>query len=204
VFDGCYFDLRIRKAATDTDLETDLLRTGAIRGTMATTNTNATSAKTDTPKTAGTAKAAKAPKVSDSAQASTEQPVSITRLVVVPIGAGLVVRDDVVSSLRKLSKKYTTSAGIEKELTRYEKRGNRVRNRLEKQVKRQRTQFEREMRARRKRFEDQATGIGKRFEAPASAVSKRVDGPVHAVKPKVDGLTSRLEELVSQTHGLIS
>ena len=97
------------------------------------------------------------------------------KAVIVPIGASLIVRDDLTAALRKLQKKYTTSAGLEKELTRYEKRGARARNRFEKQVRSQRTKFERDIKARRK-------DLGKR----SGAVSARV------------------EEFVSTAQGLIS
>jgi len=97
------------------------------------------------------------------------------KAVIVPIGASLIVRDDLTSALRKLQKKYTTSAGLEKELTRYEKRGARARNRFEKQVRSQRTKFEKEIKARRKDLEKQSSVV-----------------------------TSRVEEFVSAAQGLIS
>ena len=68
-----------------------------------------------------------------------------------------------------LQKKYGTSAGLEKELTRFEKRGTRARNRFEKQVRTQRTKFEREMRQRRKAFEKQSTAVQARVEEIVSA-----------------------------------
>jgi prefoldin subunit 5 len=91
------------------------------------------------------------------------------KAVTVPIGAGLVVRDDLTSAFRKLHKKYGTSAGLEKELTRFEKRGTRARNRFEKQVRTQRTKFEREMRQRRKAFDKQSTAVQARVEEIVSA-----------------------------------
>jgi 16S rRNA G1207 methylase RsmC len=97
------------------------------------------------------------------------------KAVIVPIGASLIVRDDLRSAMRRLQKKYTTSAGLEKELTRYEKRGARARNRFEKQVRSQRKKFERELKARRKDLEKQS-GV----------------------------VSSRVEEFVAAAHGLIS
>ena len=91
------------------------------------------------------------------------------KAVTVPLGAGLVVRDDLTSALRKLQKKYGTSAGLEKELTRYEKRGTRARNRFEKQVRSQRTRFEREVRARRDDFHKQSAAVQARVEEIVSA-----------------------------------
>jgi hypothetical protein len=97
------------------------------------------------------------------------------KAVIVPIGASLIVRDDLTAALRKLQKKYTTSAGLEKELTRYEKRGARARNRFEKQVRAQRKSFEHGLRERRKGFEKQHGAV-----------------------------TARVEEIVSAAQGLIS
>jgi hypothetical protein len=74
------------------------------------------------------------------------------KAVILPLGASLVVR-----VLRKLSKKYGTSAGLEKELTRYEKRGARARKGFEKQVRAQRTRIERGVTARRKDFEKRSS-----------------------------------------------
>jgi hypothetical protein len=91
------------------------------------------------------------------------------KAVIVPIGASLIVRDDLTTALRKLQKKYTTSAGLEKELTRFEKRGARARNRFEKQVRAQRKVFERELRARRKGFEKQHGAVTARVEEIVSA-----------------------------------
>jgi hypothetical protein len=91
------------------------------------------------------------------------------KAVIVPIGASLIVRDDLRTALRKLQKKYTTSAGLEKELTRYEKRGARARNRFEKQVRSQRTKFEREIKARRKDLEKQSSAVTSRVEGFVSA-----------------------------------
>jgi hypothetical protein len=88
---------------------------------------------------------------------------------VVPIGASLIVRDDLTTALRKLQRKYTTSAGLEKELTRYEKRGARARNRFEKQVRTRRTKFERELKARRKDLEKQSGVVSARVEEFVSA-----------------------------------
>lgn len=97
------------------------------------------------------------------------------KAVIVPIGAGLIVRDDLTTALRKLQKKYTTSAGLEKELTRYEKRGTRARKRLERQVRSQRTKFERDLKSRRKDLEKRSGAV-----------------------------TARVEEFVSTAQGLIS
>jgi hypothetical protein len=106
----------------------------------------------------------------DAAKTISEQvSVLAEKALVVPIGASLIVRDDLTTALRKLQRKYTTSAGLEKELTRYEKRGARARNRFEKQVRSQRRKFERELKARRKDLEKQSGVVSARVEELVSA-----------------------------------
>src|SRR5215469_11593506 len=60
------------------------------------------------------------------------------RAVLVPVGAGLTLRDDLVSTVKGLATKYQTRAGFERELRRFEKRGVKARNRFERQVTRRR------------------------------------------------------------------
>jgi hypothetical protein len=129
---------------------------------MATTKSTKTTAQTDTVDTVA--------ETTEAAKTVAEQvSVLAEKAVIVPIGASLIVRDDLTSALRKLQKKYTTSAGLEKELTRYEKRGARARNRFEKQVRTQRTKFERELKARRKDLEKQSGAVTSRVEGFVSA-----------------------------------
>ena len=71
------------------------------------------------------------------------------RAVLVPVGASLLVRDNLVSSVKGLATRYGTRASVERELKRYERRGASARNRFETQVRRTRTRFEHELRERR-------------------------------------------------------
>ena len=71
--------------------------------------------------------------------------------MLVPVGASLLARDNLVSTVKGLATKYSTRAGLERELKRYERRGATARNRFERQVRRTRTRFERELRQRRSR-----------------------------------------------------
>src|ERR1700682_1014594 len=75
------------------------------------------------------------------------------RAVLVPVGASLLVRDNLVSTVKGFATKYRTRAALERELKRYERRGATARNRFERQVRKQRTKFERELRQRRNRVE---------------------------------------------------
>jgi prefoldin subunit 5 len=140
---------------------------------MATTKSSRTTAQTAAAPAATLDTAAE---TAEAAKTISEQvSVLAEKAVIVPIGAGLVVRDDLTSALRKLQKKYTTSVGLEKELNRYEKRGARARIRFEKQFRVQRRKLERELKVRRKDLEKQS-GV----------------------------VTARVEDLVSAAQGLIS
>ena len=75
------------------------------------------------------------------------------RAVLVPVGASLLARENLVSTVKGLATKYRTRASVERELKRYERRGATARNRFERQVRRTRTKFERELRQRRNRVE---------------------------------------------------
>jgi len=86
------------------------------------------------------------------------------RAVILPIGASLIVQDDLISALRRLRRKYGTAAGLEKEFHRYEKRGARACNRVEKQVRAQRVRFERELRQCQKDFQKQSAAVNARVE----------------------------------------
>ena len=68
-------------------------------------------------------------------------------------GAGLMVRDGLVSTVRELANRYGSVESVERELKRYERRGSTARNRFERQVRRTQTKFERDVRHRRTRLE---------------------------------------------------
>ena len=75
------------------------------------------------------------------------------RAVLVPVGAALVARDQVVETVANAAKPYrnreSAQRQLERELKRFEHRGSTARNRAERQIKRTRTRVERELRQRR-------------------------------------------------------
>ncbi len=108
-------------------------------------------------KPATTRKSTTSRKSTSSATTTSTQPktavgqaqVLAERVVLVPVGASLLARDNVVSTVKGFATKYRTRAGLERELKRYERRGATARNRFERQVRKTRTRFERELRQRR-------------------------------------------------------
>ena len=116
------------------------------------------------------------------------------RVVLVPVGASLIARDDIVSTVRGLSTRYRTRAGVERELKRSERRGTTARNRFERQVRRTRTRFERELRQRRTRVERTVKQNRRRFEREVRSVRRDLE--------KQSGtLGTRVEKLVSGAQG---
>ncbi len=112
------------------------------------------------------------------------------RVVFVPLGASLLVRDNLVSTVTDLASKYSSRSGLERELKRYERRGVTARNRLERQVRKSRTRFERELRQRRSRVERTVKQNRRRFEREVRSVRKDLE--------KQSGqLTSRVEKLLA-------
>jgi len=76
------------------------------------------------------------------------------RAVLVPVGAALTARDNVVEA----TKPFRSAQSAEREIKKFERRGVRARNDAQRQVKRSRTRVERELRQRRR----QATQLVKR------------------------------------------
>jgi len=117
------------------------------------------------------------------------------RAVLVPMGASLLARDNLVSTVKGFAK-YGSRSELERELKRYERRGARARNRFERQVRRTRTKFERELRQRRGRVERSVKQNRRRFEREVRSV--RTD-----LGKQSETLSARVEKLVTEAQGRI-
>ena len=118
------------------------------------------------------------------------------RAVLVPVGASLLARDNLVSTVRNLATRYSTRTGVEREIKRYEKRGASARNRFEREVRRTRTRFERQLRQRRSLVERTVKQNRRRVEREVRSVRKDLGKQSTLVG-------SRVEKLVSDAQGLI-
>jgi exonuclease VII large subunit len=116
--------------------------------------------------------------------------------VLVPVGASLLARENLVSTVRTLVTKHRTRPGLERELKRYERRGATARNRFERQARRTRTRLERDLRQRRTRVERTVRQRSRRLERGVRAARKDLER-------QSGGLSSRLEKFVSQAQGRI-
>jgi hypothetical protein len=155
--------------------------TTARRGTTKTRTTAARSTTTaTTPKTP-----------IEQAQALAE------RVVNVPVGASLLARDNFVASVKSLTTKYSTRAGVERELKRFERRGATARNRFERQVRRARTRFERQVRQRRSLIERTVKQNRRQVERQVKTVRKDLG-------KQSDLVGKRAQKLVSDAQGLLN
>jgi hypothetical protein len=122
------------------------------------------------------------------------------RVIMVPVGATLVVRDNIVSTVKGLATKYSSVDGIERELDRYEKRGNKARTRLERQVRRRRTKLERELTQRRRKVERAVAQNRKRVEREVRTVRKDVTKPYGMVSGRVEKLVANAQDLIGSIY----
>ena len=143
--------------------------------TKRTTRRKPASAGAGTGRTTGTARTARAAAPTTLAE----------RAVLVPVGAGLLASDNLVSTVKGFASKYRTRTNLERELKRYERRGVTARNRFERQVRRARTRVERDLRQNRRRVGRELISVRRDFEKQSGAMGARV------------------ERLVSNAQGLI-
>jgi hypothetical protein len=166
---------------------------------MATTsNTGARKAATSRKTTSTRKTAASATTTSTQPKTVVDQAQEIAeRAVLVPVGASLLVRDNLVSTVKGLATKYSTRAGLEKELKRYERRGVTARNRFERQVRKSRTRFERELRQRRTRVERTVKQNRRRFEREVRSVRRDLEKQSSQFSSRVEKLVSDAQELLT-------
>lgn len=115
--------------------------------------------------------------------------------MLVQVGAGLLARDNLVSTVKGFATKYRTRASLEREIKRYERRGASARNRFERQVRRTRTRFERELRQRRGRLERSVKQNSRRVEREVRSV--RRDLAKQPIGAQVEKLVANAQELIS-------
>src|SRR5690349_5387542 len=168
-------------------------RKPASTGTRTAASTRRTASRTSAGTRRTTTRSTSAQPKTRAAQAQ----VLAERAVLVPVGAGLLASDNLVSTVRGLASKYRTRPARERELKRYERRGATARNRFERQVRRAHTRFERELRQRRSLVERTMRQNQGRLNRELSSVRRDFETQSGAV-------SARVERLVSNAQGLIN
>jgi hypothetical protein len=119
------------------------------------------------------------------------------RAVLVPVGAGLVARDNLVSTVKGFASKYRTRASLERELRRYERRGTTARDRVERQVRGTRIRFERELHQRRGSVERAVGQNRRRLEREVRAVRRDLEKQSGTLAARVEKIVSRAPDRAS-------
>jgi hypothetical protein len=114
------------------------------------------------------------------------------RVVLIPVGATLIARDRVVSSVSDTFSTYSSKSKTEAQLRRFERRGLTARKRLEREVRKTRVRVERDLRQRRRRIESTVTDIEKRSETFA----KNGSDLANRIPELVEGAQERILSLV--------
>jgi hypothetical protein len=116
------------------------------------------------------------------------------RAVLVPVGASLLARDNLVATVRDLTTKYRSRTGLEREIKRYERRGVTARNRFERQMRRTRTRVERELRLRRNRVQRTVKQNRRRLEREVRSVRRDLGKQSGTVSARVEKLVSDAQD----------
>jgi hypothetical protein len=94
------------------------------------------------------------------------------RAVLIPVGAALIAREHVVSSVNDAISHYSSPSKTRAQLRKFERRGNTARNRLEREVRKARVRFERELRLRRREIGKTVNELEQRRDAVTKNVTE--------------------------------
>jgi hypothetical protein len=124
------------------------------------------------------------------------------KAVLVPVGATLIARDRLTSTIEEIRKTYSTRTKAEQELRRFERRGSSAVKRIERDVKKSRTRLERELRQRRSRLEKELRTIEKELKTNpmvknAEFVTARVENAVQSGRTAATQATTKVQERIA-------
>ncbi len=121
------------------------------------------------------------------------------RAVLIPVGAALIARERVVSTVSDTISAYGSTSKTQAQLRRFERRGVTARNRLEREVRKARVRVERELRLRRRGIESTVSELEERRDAFAksgSDLANRVPDLVPDLANRVPELASKVQERI--------
>jgi hypothetical protein len=110
------------------------------------------------------------------------------RAVLIPVGAALIARERVASTVSDTISVYSSTAKTQAQLRRFERRGITARKRLEREVRKARVRVERELRQRRREIESTVNDLEKRrgsFTRNSSDLANRVPEIADRVQERI-------------------
>jgi argonaute-like protein implicated in RNA metabolism and viral defense len=118
------------------------------------------------------------------------------RAVLIPVGAALIARERVVSTVSDTVSNYSSSTKAQAQLRRFERRGATARKRLEREVRKARVRVERELRQRRKEIETTVNDTFSGIDARRERITKNSTELANRVPEFVDQVQERILSLV--------
>jgi hypothetical protein len=113
------------------------------------------------------------------------------RAVLIPVGAALVARERVASSVSDVFSSYSTPTKAQAQLRKFERRGSTARTRLEREVRKTRTRVERELRERRRELEQRRDSLTKSLSAQVEQTQAQIEKAQAQIE---DAVRARLED----------
>jgi hypothetical protein len=110
------------------------------------------------------------------------------RAVLIPVGAALIARERIVSTVSDTVSTYSSPTKTQAQLRKFERRGATARNRLEREVRKARVRVERELRQRRRAIESTVSDLEERRDAIAKnggEIANRVPDIANKVQERI-------------------
>ncbi|MGD1058421.1 MAG: hypothetical protein ABR992_13525 [Solirubrobacteraceae bacterium] len=110
------------------------------------------------------------------------------RAVLIPVGAALIARERIVSTVSDTVSTYSSPTKTQAQLRKFERRGATARNRLEREVRKARVRVERELRQRRSKIESTVSELEERRDAIAKSggdLANRVPDIANKVQERI-------------------
>ncbi len=110
------------------------------------------------------------------------------RAVLIPVGAALIARERIVSTVSDTVSTYSSPTKTQAQLRKFERRGATARNRLEREVRKARVRVERDLRQRRRSIESTVSDLEERRDAitkNGNEIANRVPDIANKVQERI-------------------
>jgi hypothetical protein len=118
------------------------------------------------------------------------------RAVLIPVGAALIARERIVSTVSDTVSTYSSPTKTQAQLRKFERRGATARNRLEREVRKARVRVERELRQRRNKIESTVESTVSDLEERRDAIAKSGGDLANRVPDIANKVQERILSLV--------
>jgi hypothetical protein len=190
-----------RKTAARKPAKAATRTTSKAKAVTSASKTNATDAKASHAKGARTRAANSAQATLRQSETATRETAGVVgdyaeRAVLIPVGAALIARDRVVSTVSETISSYSTSSKAQAQLKKFERRGATARKRLEREVRKARVRVERDIRQRRKMIGSTVSDTVSEFDGRRERITKNGSELANRVPELANQVQERILSLV--------